>query len=410
MQPMVGTIGLLQLDPETRALVCHDTLGSFSPDALEELADVRGALQWVQSCSASVDALMVGPSVEDPVRFAERAIALCKDIEVILCAPAQRRDELSVSMKRSPFLGRTVQCVSLGDSRQIVASVQEAVNRARQRRRHGAVVRASQTRLETMVPERPRRELYVEELWKRIPLGIVVASAAGFQILDANPAAHAIFGRKDETLAGKLLSQILPATDYNAILAIYANPRDNPLPAPPFTLHDSNGAPRYIDLISIIRFEGRAVLLLQDVTDRQLAENERREQIELIQKQQEEIQLLSTPIIQVWEDVLALPVIGLVDSSRAARMTQELLDMLAHRQVRYAILDLTGVQKIDVATADGILRMVATAGLLGTTCLISGVSPAVAQTVVDLGMHLDSFKIFKNLHSALRFTFNEQTA
>jgi rsbT co-antagonist protein RsbR len=112
---------------------------------------------------------------------------------------------------------------------------------------------------------------------------------------------------------------------------------------------------------------------------------------------------LSTPMIQVWEGVVALPIVGVVDSNRATQMMHSLLDAIQTRRCRIAVIDLTGVKTLDSATVDHLYRMVRAASLLGSRCVLSGMSPVTAQTVAGLGLDLGSILAFRSLEEALRY-------
>ncbi|WP_437630681.1 PAS domain S-box protein [Sorangium sp. So ce854] len=139
--------------------------------------------------------------------------------------------------------------------------------------------------------------------------------------------------------------------------------------------------------------------------NRQLAEeNEERERAEALLRQQQETMLaMSTPIIQAWEGVLVLPVIGTVDTARAAQIMERLLPEMVRTQARYAILDLTGVSAVDAATVSHLLAVVRAASLLGSQCLVSGISPAIARTMTEIGSAEGAFLTFGLLQNALRF-------
>lgn len=111
---------------------------------------------------------------------------------------------------------------------------------------------------------------------------------------------------------------------------------------------------------------------------------------------------LQTPIIEVWDGIVALPVIGAVDGERASKMTLALLDTISEKQADVAILDLTGVSTVDAETANHLLDIARAASLLGSDCLVSGITPAVARTLVDLGAAQTAFRTFATLQSALR--------
>lgn len=111
----------------------------------------------------------------------------------------------------------------------------------------------------------------------------------------------------------------------------------------------------------------------------------------------------TTPIIQVWDGVLCLPVIGTVDGERAAEIMQGLLDAIVKEQARYAIVDLTGVEIVDTSTADHLLQLFRAARVLGVDGVLCGIRPAVAQTVVGLGLDMGSVKTTRTLRDALKW-------
>lgn len=118
---------------------------------------------------------------------------------------------------------------------------------------------------------------------------------------------------------------------------------------------------------------------------------------------QQAVRVLGAPIIEVWESVIAMPVLGLVDGDRAAQMTQALLGAVVARKARVAIIDLTGVEEIDSPTLDHLFRMIGAATLLGTRCVVSGISPAIAQTLTQLDVDTSRLVAFRSLKEALRF-------
>jgi len=120
-----------------------------------------------------------------------------------------------------------------------------------------------------------------------------------------------------------------------------------------------------------------------------------------IEQQRAAIRELSTPIIEVWEGVLCLPVIGIVDSSRGAEMTEGLLEAVSSRRARRAIIDVTGIDVMDTRTVDQFLRMAGAVKLLGAECVLTGVSPALAQTMVHIGVNV-GIATYRTLRDALR--------
>lgn len=129
---------------------------------------------------------------------------------------------------------------------------------------------------------------------------------------------------------------------------------------------------------------------------------ERREQERLVQQQRDEILELSTPVIQVWDKVLILPLIGTLDSGRAARLTESLLERIAADQAEVVILDISGVPGIDSGVAQHLLETVEAARLMGTESILSGVRPDTAQSIVHLGIELGGLRSRTSLKDALQ--------
>ena len=111
---------------------------------------------------------------------------------------------------------------------------------------------------------------------------------------------------------------------------------------------------------------------------------------QLIARQQEELIELSTPVVQLWEGVLALPLIGTLDSERTQVVMESLLERLVATGSSIAVIDITGVPTVDTLVAQHLLKTVAAAQLMGADCIISGIRPQIAQTIVHLGIDLSS--------------------
>jgi rsbT co-antagonist protein RsbR len=109
---------------------------------------------------------------------------------------------------------------------------------------------------------------------------------------------------------------------------------------------------------------------------------------EVITRQQQELLELSTPVVRLWENVLALPLIGTLDSARTQVVMQNLLDAIVQTRSDFAIIDITGVPVVDTLVAQHLLKTVAAARLMGADCLISGIRPQIAQTIIHLGVDL----------------------
>ena len=109
---------------------------------------------------------------------------------------------------------------------------------------------------------------------------------------------------------------------------------------------------------------------------------------EIIRRQQDELTELSTPVVELWEGILALPVIGTLDSARTQTVMENLLEKIVQTGATHAILDITGVPTVDTLVAQHLLKTVAAARLMGAECIISGIRPQIAQTIVHLGVDL----------------------
>lgn len=112
-----------------------------------------------------------------------------------------------------------------------------------------------------------------------------------------------------------------------------------------------------------------------------------REQI--ISRQQQELLELSTPVVQLWQNILALPLIGTLDSARTQVVMENLLQKIVETGALIAIIDITGVPTVDTLVAQHLLKTIAAARLMGADCIISGIRPQIAQTIVHLGVNLE---------------------
>ena len=121
-----------------------------------------------------------------------------------------------------------------------------------------------------------------------------------------------------------------------------------------------------------------------------------------IEAQKATIQALSTPVIEVWDGILTLPLLGHFTAERASAMTSELLEAVVRTRARYAIIDLTGIAVIDTHTGDHILRIVSAVGLLGAVGVLVGIQPGIAEMLVGLGVELGRVRVYQNLRQALK--------
>jgi rsbT co-antagonist protein RsbR len=131
---------------------------------------------------------------------------------------------------------------------------------------------------------------------------------------------------------------------------------------------------------------------------------------DVIRRQQEELLELSTPVVKLWEGILALPMVGTLDSARTQVVMESLLNRIAETGAGIAILDITGVPTVDTLVAQHLLKTVTAIRLMGAECIISGVRPQIAQTIVHLGVDLQGVTTRANLADALALALKQSGA
>jgi len=112
---------------------------------------------------------------------------------------------------------------------------------------------------------------------------------------------------------------------------------------------------------------------------------------------------LSSPVIQVWENVLVMPLVGAIDSARATRITEDLLTGITKYQAEIVIIDITGVPVVDTSVANHLIQTIKAAALLGAKCVVVGISSEVAQSLISLGVDLSGMVTRSNLQAGVRY-------
>jgi rsbT co-antagonist protein RsbR len=249
--------------------------------------------------------------------------------------------------------------------------------------------------------------------------GILVASfeRPGMPVVYANATMERVTGNARGKLVGAPLEHVLSkVADPDAAAQLFAAITEGIEISVDFPSPIEQGRWTRLTVIPA-RDEGSRLTSLiavhSDITaekERQLHREAMFEQQHLIDRQRRTIHDLATPIIEIWEGVLTMPIIGVLDSVRAAEMTAQLLEAIRRSGARFAILDLTGVDLVDTATANYLLRLLRAVSLLGSKCMVSGISPAVSMTLVSLGVELGALRAFGSLRAALRVAIDEMGA
>jgi rsbT co-antagonist protein RsbR len=126
------------------------------------------------------------------------------------------------------------------------------------------------------------------------------------------------------------------------------------------------------------------------------------EKLQTIERQRSSIRELSTPIIEIWDRILCLPIVGVMDTTRSAEMTDGLLKAVVDRAARCAIIDITGIDIMDTGTADHFVRMAKSVKLLGADCVLTGINPHIARTLVQMDVQLTGITTYRSLRTALQ--------
>jgi rsbT co-antagonist protein RsbR len=268
------------------------------------------------------------------------------------------------------------------------------------------------------------QKILLEATLDNLTDGVAVANHEGI-LIRFNPAAERILGR-GLTETSK--------NDWSAVYGLFRPDGQTPFPPDELPLARalrgelvegeelfsrptaaSEGAFITVSASPVVTADGRrlgAVSIFHDISERKRAERamERqlageREKNELLESMQLAIQELSTPILELWDDVLALPVIGIVDSKRSIEMMEQLLEAVVRKQAQFVIIDITGVELVDTVTADRLLRMVTAVEYVGARCILTGIRSAVAQTLATLRVDLGSMLTLRTLKDGLRECF-----
>jgi rsbT co-antagonist protein RsbR len=140
------------------------------------------------------------------------------------------------------------------------------------------------------------------------------------------------------------------------------------------------------------------------------SKSELEQKIHTIEAQRVAIRELSVPIIDVWKGILTLPLVGLLDTSRAVEVTEKLLRRVADSDVQWVILDFTGVDVVDTSSANHMLKLTSAVQLLGARCVLTGIGGPVARTLVGLGVSLGDLTLLRSLQEGLKYCIARRAA
>jgi rsbT co-antagonist protein RsbR len=171
-----------------------------------------------------------------------------------------------------------------------------------------------------------------------------------------------------------------------------------------------DGSEKWVETTKVPRYNEKGEIvgtfgISRDVTEKKLWEEEREKKIEA---QREELIELSTPVIDVWEGVLTVPILGSLDSERASRISEALLTEIVEKRAEFAIIDISGISAVDSAVADRIIRTAKAVRLVGAEAILTGVGVEIAQTIADLGIEMESLKTMSTLKDGLKYVINKK--
>ena len=241
-------------------------------------------------------------------------------------------------------------------------------------------------------------------LLETAPDAMVIVNRSGW-ILLVNTEAEKLFGYPREQMLGRTIEMLVPQrfrTGHGSVRDSYFNqPRIRPMGAglKLFALHkDGHEIPVEISL-SPLETDHSGLLMISSIRD----VTERREAEERIQKQAQEIlEMATVPVVQVWDGIVLVPLIGTLDSQRTQQLMERLLQRVTETASPVALLDITGVPTVDTQTAQHLIETISAVRLLGAEVVLTGVRPTIAQTLVHLGIDLSNILTRSSLAAGLR--------
>ena len=171
-----------------------------------------------------------------------------------------------------------------------------------------------------------------------------------------------------------------------------------------------DGSEKWVETTKVPRYDEKGKVvgtfgISRDITAKKLWETEREKKIVA---QREELIELSTPVIDVWEGVLTVPILGSLDSERASRVSEALLTQIVETRANTAIIDISGISAVDSAVADRLIRTAKAVRLVGAEAILTGVGVEIAQAIADLGIDMEGLKTMSTLKDGLRYVISRE--
>lgn len=252
------------------------------------------------------------------------------------------------------------------------------------------------------------------DLLNAFPLPMVVFDRSGLAVV-YTPAAHRFWGIPPEQIVGNFNVLEDPQSVQNGSRETLARALAGEAFEREFdTLYRNAGGisgndiwirPIYVPLHDAAGEVAYVVVIYRDVTPIVTQQTEIATARESLAAQQQLIQELSSPVVRIWEGILLLPLVGIIDARRSSLITEHLLEALVRYQADIVIIDITGVPVVDTPTAQYFIMTAQAAGLLGSQVVLVGISSEIAQTMVHLGIDLSQIITRSDLQAGLAYAF-----